>query len=883
MHSLITQRRLTLAVLVSVPVVAVLLLGWFALRSPRSRFLPSDGPAQWIVYPVPPRVPIVLGGIEQHAVFRGSVDLAEAPASARLRVRGFSDCTVEINGRPIILPAVAQWKQVRAADVGEYLHVGTNEIRALVKNDIGPPALWLAIDGPGWSVASDDRWSVSLDGAIECPAHPAREQLPLRPGNPVADDIQSVESLKSKLPVVLVGTLVSAVVLLLAYAAARHKVPLQLLGFGLSPVGAGLLAASVLWMLLFSHNTYQVPLFPLGFDSAYHLKYIQYILDNKTIPLADDGWQMHHPPLFHLLAAGLLWACRLSTQDPGALVIFRLMGLAAGLGELALVAASMRLLFPAKPGLQLAGLALAAFLPAPIYMCHYITNEPLGMLLGTAAVYCCLRVLHDERPTASQYALLGCCLGLAQLAKLTNLVVTGVVLLVLAGNLVARRERNVLNWLSSLGLTSLTTFLVCGWYYARVWEHFGTPFVGNFDPISGYHWWEYPGYATPAYLFGFGHSLVHPFYSALHSLPDGWYSTLWCDGLCAGMDRRRYGPPWNDDLMAASSLLALVPTFLIVLGLVAALVQLVRRPRAEWYLLLGIAGGLATATYYQLLRYPYNGLAKAFFELSGMITFCALGALGMDLAGRMGRVVSALLAILLGTWACSAYASLWIEPGSAATQNWAGLQYLLMNRYADADLSFRRALKADPHSVSARLSLAVAGMQARGQITDQARKLIEDVLHDHPDNPDALWGMALFLQTEGRMDEALENLQRASVLAPDHPLVYSHMGAIYMRQARFPEAITAYRQALRITPDYAPADHANLGLLLAQTGQIEEAVAQYQQALRLRPDQALWSADLARIRATPGQGKPLNAPAALRTTPYALVLPRAIDEPLRGK
>ena len=180
--------------------------------------------------------------------------------------------------------------------------------------------------------------------------------------------------------------------------------------------------------------------------------------------------------------------------------------------------------------------------------------------------------------------------------------VTGVVLLVLAGRLAARRERDPRMWLRGFGVTLLVTVLVSGWHYVRVWAHFGTPLVGNYDLASGFHWWQDPGYATFPYFFRFGQSLVSPFFSAFHGLPDGLYSTFWGDGLCGGVGHWGFRPPWNYDLMASGYLLALVPSLAIGLGLFVALVQLVRRPQAEWFLLLGLAAGLTVALLYQVLR-----------------------------------------------------------------------------------------------------------------------------------------------------------------------------------------------------------------------------------------------------------------------------------------
>src|SRR5262249_50302356 len=155
-----------------------------------------------------------------------------------------------------------------------------------------------------------------------------------------------------------------------------------------------------------------------------------------------------------------------------------------------------------------------------LYLYHYVTNEALLTTLAAAVVYLALRALHAEPPTAGPHALLGLVLGLALLAKVTAVVTAGVVLLVLAGRLVVRRPPPAA-WLRGVGVTFAPAGLVCGWHYGRVWAHFGTPLVNNFDAASGFHFWQEPGYATAADLVGFGRALVDPFFSAFHGLPDG--------------------------------------------------------------------------------------------------------------------------------------------------------------------------------------------------------------------------------------------------------------------------------------------------------------------------------------------------------------------------
>jgi tetratricopeptide (TPR) repeat protein len=623
-----------------------------------------------------------------------------------------------------------------------------------------------------------------------------------------------------------------------------------------SPLAVGWLVAALLWGLLFVNNTFRAPPFPSGFDAPAHAEYVQYILDHRALPLAGDGWEMHQPPLYYLLAAGSLKAGGLSTDDEGAAVVFRLLGLAGGLATLALVAASLGLLFPGQPRRQLAGLLLAAALPAHLYTAHYLTNEALLVPLGAASLYLCLRALHDERPSAARHALLGLCLGAALLTKVTALIVAGSVLLVLAGRLLARREYRPAAWLRGVGVTALVAVAVSGWHYARVWAHFGSPLVGNFDLASGFWWWQPPGFGTSAYLFGFGRALTDPFFSALHSLPDGLYSTFWGDGLCGGVGAWSHRPPWNYDLMAAGYLLALVPTLAIAAGLGIAAWQLVRRPRAEWFLLLGVVAGLAVALLFQFLRYPYHGHGRASYLLTGLLPACALGALGLDALARLGRAAAAVGLVLLGTWGLTAYASFWIDPGAADTQNWAGEQHLRAGSFFQARVWFRQAVTADPHALPPRLNLVRALLATNDRA--EARRAIDSVLRDAPDDPDALLLTAVVCRAEGRADEGLAPLRRAAELAPDHPAVFHLLAAALMEQGHEAEAVAACRQGLRVAP-WDAALHANLGLLLARAGQTEEALAQYRVALAVVPDQPEWLADLDWVSRT-GQRPPRDKP-----------------------
>src|SRR5437016_5857830 len=71
--------------------------------------------------------------------------------------------------------------------------------------------------------------------------------------------------------------------------------------------------------------------------------------------------------------------------------------------------------------------------------------------------------------------------------------------------------------------------------------------------------------------------------------------------------------------------------------------------------------------------------------------------------------------------------------------------------------------------------------------------------------------------------------------APDAAETHQHLAMARAAQGRFEEAVTGYREALRLRPDFAEA-HNNLGTLLLSHGRLGEAEAEFRQALRVRPD-----------------------------------------------
>ena len=235
-----------------------------------------------------------------------------------------------------------------------------------------------------------------------------------------------------------------------------------------------------------------------------------------------------------MLAAELLGTARYAVLQLEGVTLLRDLGCLIGAANLALTYIGLRLIFPGETKKPLAGLALGAFLPAQLYLLYYPTNETLAAMFATGALVIALHLLRAPKAKWEWHAALGVTLGLALASKASALLVLVAVLGALAARLIMRGERRPSAWLDVIGAPLLICVTLSGWHYWKLWRDFGNPLIGNWNPKVAGGWWQAKGYLTPGYFLGFGQALTHPFLSGMHSFWDGFYTTLWGDGLCGG-------------------------------------------------------------------------------------------------------------------------------------------------------------------------------------------------------------------------------------------------------------------------------------------------------------------------------------------------------------
>jgi tetratricopeptide (TPR) repeat protein len=122
----------------------------------------------------------------------------------------------------------------------------------------------------------------------------------------------------------------------------------------------------------------------------------------------------------------------------------------------------------------------------------------------------------------------------------------------------------------------------------------------------------------------------------------------------------------------------------------------------------------------------------------------------------------------------------------------------------------RASVAEIPAAVQTLYEQAVAAMAAGDTI--EAELQFRAFLLQNPGYPGAHVNLAILLAGKGDDEAALQNIQTALSLDPQHAAALNQLGMLERRKGRFLEAESAYMKAVTASPDYALA-HYNLGVL----------------------------------------------------------------------
>jgi tetratricopeptide (TPR) repeat protein len=132
-----------------------------------------------------------------------------------------------------------------------------------------------------------------------------------------------------------------------------------------------------------------------------------------------------------------------------------------------------------------------------------------------------------------------------------------------------------------------------------------------------------------------------------------------------------------------------------------------------------------------------------------------------------------------------------------------GLTQLRLNQIQEAKTSLTKATELNPLWLAPRLALSQIHVASGDHRV--AWQEIEKILKVQPKNRTALMIGGAAQMRKGDVTNALVLFKRAQELNPKDPLIHLNIGAAYLAQKKYPEALKEYEGALKIAPDLFPA------------------------------------------------------------------------------
>ncbi len=656
-HPSLNGRRTVLILAAATVLIVLGAVVWLAsiVRDPSFIFLVHEDRAEWIRHDLPFTSGLHALGTERVA-FRTSFTVDKVPESAPLQFRALRLGHVELDGRAIYRdPGPLQnWKRIRRLDLAPLLEPGEHSITFIADNENGPSALLVYSDA--LKLRSGEHWESSLDLINWSAAVSVDRVRPAEAGHAYKrSDLALVGLLPIFLPVFMV-------VALWRYAVLTNKNLPKLLA--VRP-GAG----AIRWALIFAvallgaNNIFKIP--PgYGFDTVGHMEYLQYLYENRQLPIATDGWKMFEAPLFYLVSLIPYSIIYDKLSPDNHIIAMRVLPLLCGIAQIELAYRSMRYIFPHRADVQALGTVVASLIPLNLYLSQFVGNQPFVGLLSALTIYLAIRYLHtsgNPRPYRGA-AIIGLVLGLALLTKLT-----GILLVVpLAALLFYAEYRRISNEKPSLWRISIPALLalavatcVSGWYYLRNFIVLGSPIAVGYSEELGIVWRQDPGYRTLSQFTNFGESLLYPVFAVFASYWDSLYCTLWADGFISGGRYPDLLPPWNFDFMNAGALLGLIPSSLIAAGIIAAILRPAHSLREGSLFAVVLLGVHLAGMLYLYLTLPVVSAGKAAYLLNLLPCLGLLAAGGFKLLHR-SIPADPICCGALACWAVSVYAAFFV-------------------------------------------------------------------------------------------------------------------------------------------------------------------------------------------------------------------------------
>ncbi len=147
-------------------------------------------------------------------------------------------------------------------------------------------------------------------------------------------------------------------------------------------------------------------------------------------------------------------------------------------------------------------------------------------------------------------------------------------------------------------------------------------------------------------------------------------------------------------------------------------------------------------------------------------------------------------------------------------------------------VAYQKAVVIDPNSAEIHNDLGNA-FRLQGQL-DNAVISIQNSISIQP-NCLAFYNLGLVMQDQENVDEAISYYKQAIAINPNFVQAYNNLGNIFQTLDKLDKALEYYKTAVRIDPDYLEVQ-SNLGTIYINNNELNEAINCYQHILRINPN-----------------------------------------------
>ena len=173
---------------------------------------------------------------------------------------------------------------------------------------------------------------------------------------------------------------------------------------------------------------------------------------------------------------------------------------------------------------------------------------------------------------------------------------------------------------------------------------------------------------------------------------------------------------------------------------------------------------------------------------------------------------------------------------SPLPHNYAGTVHEAMQDFPSATASYQAALAIDPKNSMALIGLARLDLHANK--TSSARNRFEMILKEDENNPQALTGLAKIIGQEGKIDEAIQLVEKARVKNPKALQPRLFLAEYYLQKNDADKALIIAQEASKITLRNSRV-LALLGRAQLGTRQGKKSLATFHTLVELEPDWAI--------------------------------------------